>query len=528
MVSSNNLESIPALSVAAKPLHRAIIKAVWLGLAVVMLLIGALLLVPAFVDLGIFKGTYLPLVEETLHRRVDVGEVRLSLIPTPSIRLSNLKVSDSPAFPENTFFAAEQLQLRLKLWPLLRRRFEVTEFVLEKPVINLFKQPDGTFNYSDLADKNVPSAEKTVHKKKPAAAKSQEPATVPLVLPTRMRIHDGRLNLETKGQKPVHINGIELSLQEFSGSRPFPYRAAFNYPGLKSVSLEGELSYQEEQASLMLKNNRLKVQDLIFPFEGSVSNLATVPRVNLTFRGDPVEAKAIFQVLSVFALAPRETDVSGPMGLHMTITGPSNNLVTQIHGLFKDVKVAGKRAVKGNLNGEVYLRLPLGGGAVSRRLQGNGKLVANDGELTNVDLIKKIQRITGMIGLTKEQGREATTFKNLEVDFTVADGSADFKRIYLVNPQMEARGAGTMTLDQPNLNIAVETTLSAQASARATRGKAMTFFQDSQGHIVVPLKITGPVQNPSVNLDTDKLAEKGMTRSLEKNLGSFFKQFFRR
>jgi hypothetical protein len=212
----------------------------------------------------------------------------------------------------------------------------------------------------------------------------------------------------------------------------------------------------------------------------------------------------------------------------MTITGPSNNLVTQIRGLFKDVKVAGKRAVKGDLNGEVYLRLPLGRGAVSRRLQGNGKLVAKDGELTNVDLIKKIQRVTGMIGLTKEQGREATTFKNLEVDFTVADGSADFKRIYLVNPQMEARGAGTMTLDQPNLNIAVEATLSAQASARAPRGKAITFFQDSQGRIVVPLKITGPVQSPSVNLDTEKLTEKGMTRSLEKNLGAFFKQFFRR
>ena len=525
------MESIPALSVTVKPVHRAIKKAVWLGLGIIILLIGALLLVPAFVDLGIFKGTYLPLVEETLHRRVDVGEVRLSLIPTPSIRLSNLKVSDSPAFPENTFFAADQLQLRLKLWPLLRRRFEVTEFVLEKPVINLLKQPDGTFNYSDLADKNVPLARKSEHKRKPAAAKSQEPAAVPLVLPilpTRMRIHDGQLNLETHGQKPVRINGIELSLQEFSGSRPFPYRAAFNYPGLKSVSLEGELSYQEEQASLTLKNNRLKVQDLIFPFEGSVSNLATVPRVNLTLRGDPVEAKAIFQVLSVFALAPRETDVSGPMGLHMTITGPSNNLVTQIRGLFKDVKVAGKRAVKGNLNGEVYLRLPLGGGAVNRRLQGNGKLVAKDGELTNVDLIKKIQRITGMIGLTKEQGREATTFKNLEVDFTVADGSADFKRIYLVNPQLEARGAGTMTLDQPSLNLAVETTLSAQASARATRGKAMTFFQDSQGRIVVPLKITGPVQSPSVNLDTEKLSEKGMTRSLGKSFGAFFKQFFRR
>jgi uncharacterized protein involved in outer membrane biogenesis len=528
MVSSNDMESIPALPVAVKPVHRVIIKAAWVGLTAVIVFIAALLLVPEFIDLGMFKGTYLPLVEETLHRRIDVGEVRLSLIPTPSIRLSKLKISDSPAFPQETFFAAEQLQLRLKLWPLLRKRFEVKEFVLEKPVINLFKHADGSFNYSDLAGKKAPSIERNEYRKKPAAAKSAEPAMLPLVLPTRMRIHDGQLNLESDGQKAVRINGIELSLQEFSGSRPFPYRAAFNYPGLKSVSLEGELSYQEEQASLLLRNNRLKVDDLNFPFDGSIDNLAAVPRVNLTFRGDLVEAKAIFRVLSVFALAPHETDISGPMGLYMTISGPSNNLVTQIRGLFKNVKVSGKRAVKGNLNGEVYLRLPLGTGAVSRRLQGNGKLVANDGELTDADLIKRIQRVAGMIGLTKEQGREATTFKNLEVDFTVANGSADFKRIYMINPQMEARGAGTMTLDRPNLNIAVETTLSPEASARATRGKAMTFFQDNQGHVVVPLKITGPVQKPSVNLDTEKLAEKGMTRSLGKNFGDFFKRFFRR
>jgi uncharacterized protein involved in outer membrane biogenesis len=528
MASSNNMESIPAFSVSVKTTRRSFKKAVWLALGILILLIGVLLVLPGFVDLGIFKGTYLPLVEDLLHRRIDVGEVRLRLIPTPSIRISNLKVFDAPASAENTFFAAEQLQLRLKLWPLLHRRFEVTEFILEKPVINLLKQPDGTFNYADLANKNAPLAGKEEHRKKPAGAKTQEPGTVPLLLPTRMRIHDGRLNIETRGQNPVRINGIELSLQEFSATRPFPYRAAFNYPGLKSVSLEGELSYQEEGASLTLKNNRLKVQDLSLPLEGSISNLAAVPRVNLALERDPVEAKILFEILSVFGLAPRDTDISGPMGLRMTVTGPSNHLVTQLRGLFKNVKVNGKRAVKGTLNGEIFLKLPLGGGAVSRRLQGTGKLVANDGELTNVDLIKKIQRVTGMIGLTKEQGREATTFKNLEADFTVSDGSANFTRIYLVNPQMEVRGAGTMTLDNPQLNMAVETTLSAEASARTNRGKTMTFFQDGQGHIVVPLKITGPVHNPSVNLDTEKLSEKGMTRSLGKSFGAFFKRFFRR
>jgi hypothetical protein len=336
------------------------------------------------------------------------------------------------------------------------------------------------------------------------------------------------LNVETIGHEPLQISGIELSLQEFSGSRPFPYHAAFNYPGLKSVSLEGELSYHEEQASLTLRDNRLKVQDLTLPVDGSLTNLTAIPRINLTLAQDPVDARAVFQILSVFGLAPRETDVSGPMALRVTITGPSNNSLTQIRGLFKGVSIAGRRALKGNLNGEIFLKLPLGGEPVSRRLQGNGKLVASDGELTNVDLIKKIQRITGMIGLTKEEAHQATTFKTIETDFTIADGSADFKRIYLINPQMEVQGTGTMTLNQPRLNLALETTLSAEASARVNRGKTAPFFKNSEGRIVVPLRVTGPVQNPSVNLDTDKLAEKGMTRSLEKNLGSFLNRFFRR
>jgi uncharacterized protein involved in outer membrane biogenesis len=410
----------------------------------------------------------------------------------------------------------------------LRGHFEVTEFILEKPVINLLKEPDGSFNYSDLAGKKVPLAARNEQKRKPPAAKTQDSPAVPILVPTRMRIRDGNLNVETRGQKPLQINGIELSLQNFSGDRPFPYRAAFNYPGLQNVSLDGELTYNEDQASLTLRNNRLKAQDLTLPVEGSITNLLTIPRINLTLSRDPVEAKAVFQVLFAFGLAPRDTDISGPMALHMTITGPSSSAVTQIRGLFNDVEVAGRRAVKGNLNGEVFLKVPLGGGSVSRRLQGNGKLVANDGELTNVDLIKKIHRVTGMIGLTKEAGREATTFKTLEAEFTIADGTADFKRVYLVNPQMEARGAGTMTLNQPHLNMAVETTLSADASAQVSRGKPVGVFKNSDGRVVVPLRITGPVENPSVNLDASKLTERGVTRSLGKSLGNFFNQFFRR
>lgn len=501
------------------------------GIAAIIfgLLLMLVMVVPAFVDLGRFKRTYLPLVEDALHRRVDVDEVRLSLVPTPSIKLSKLKVSDTPTFPDNDFFAVQQVQLRLKFWPLFRGRFEITELVLERPIFNLLKQTDGTFNYSDIARKKSPAAEPRELKKRIAVPKTPETPALPLLIPARMRINGGQLNIITAGRKSVRIDGIALSMQDFSSDQAFPYSASFDYPGLKTISLNGQLDYQEEQATLKLKSNRLKVRDLTLPLEGSVSNLSSVPRLDLRLADENTDAKTVFQILSVFGLAPQDLDISGPMALRIGVTGPSSSLETRVQGQFKDLKVHGKRAVKGNLSGGVSLRLPLGGGSqVSRRLKGEGKLVAVDGELTNVDMVKKIRRVAGVIGLSQEERRQVTTFQTLEAEFTVANGFADFQRIHLVNPQLDVTGNGTMSLDQPTLNMALEATLAPQASARSSRGKTTVMLKDNHGQIVVPLKITGTVENPSVNIDGEKMAQKGIAKSAEKSFGLFFKQLFRR
>ncbi|MGH7886737.1 MAG: AsmA-like C-terminal region-containing protein, partial [Candidatus Binatia bacterium] len=399
--------------------------------------------------------------------------------------------------------------------------------VLDKPIFNLLKQPDGSFNYSDLGSKQPPGSVRREIRKKTETAKPTEAAVSHLAIPNRVRVQDGELNVITKGLTPVNIKGIDLALQEFTDAAPFPFRLAFNYPGLKTVSLEGQLNYHEEKALLELKNNRLKVLDLSFPVEGYVSNLVTTPRLNLILNSERVEVKSVLPILAVFGLAPRDVEIAGPMALYMSVTGPSNGLVTHVRGLFKDVRVQSKRALKGNLSGTVDIRLPLGGGSITRRLQGSGKLVARDGELTNVDLIKKIQRVTGMIGLSKDERREVTTFRRLEADFTIRDGLADFSRFFLDNPQMEVDGNGTLTLEQPTLSMELRTALSPQASARAGRGRATAFFKDSQGRVIVPLKVSGPLENPAVNLHSEKLVESGVPKSAEKGLGSFFKGLFR-
>jgi AsmA protein len=510
----------------SRPPNPKLKKLAWIAFGVLGFLLAAVLVAPHFVDLGLFKRTYLPLLEDALGRHIDVGEVHLSLLPTPSIHLSKLTVSDSAAFADNTFFSAQQIRLKLRFLPLLRGRLEITELVLDKPIFNLLKQADGSFNYADVAVKKTPANQRREPKKMPQVAKPAEAFAVPLAIPDRVRIQDGQLNLLTKGSTPLNIKGIDLALREFSGGAPFPFRLAFNYPGLKTIALEGQLNYQQEKALLELKNNRLTIQEFTLPVEGRITNLATTPRVNLTVSSNDIDAKSLRQIFASLGLALRDVDLSGPMGLYMSVTGPTNSLTAQAGGLFEKVRVDSKRAFKGNLSGKIDIRLPIGGGPVTRRLQGNGNLIGHDGELTNVDLIKKIQKITGMIGFSKDQRREVTTFQRLEADFTLHDGLADFSRIHMVNPQMEVSGSGTMALEHPTLNLALSTTLSPQASARVGRAKATAYFKDGQGRLVVPLKVSGPVENPNVSLNTDKLAENTLPRNVEKSFGSLFKGLF--
>ena len=123
----------------------------------------------------------------------------------------------------------------------MKGRFEVSELVFDKPTLNLVKQPDGTFNYSDIADKKTPPAHDAKRRKRAEAPKTPpDSAATPLYIPGNLRVRDGQLNIISKGQTPVNIKGIDLSLRDFSSAAPFPFQASFNYPGLKTISLTGE------------------------------------------------------------------------------------------------------------------------------------------------------------------------------------------------------------------------------------------------------------------------------------------------
>jgi hypothetical protein len=289
------------------------------------------------------------------------------------------------------------------------------------------------------------------------------------------------------------------------------------------------MRYQDAQSMLTLKDNHLKAEGVDFAVNGTITNLTSAPRLDLSLVNERFDIGPIIQLLSSAGIAPAEFEASGPVGLKMNLRGPSNNIVAQIAAKLDDLKVSDSRAFKGDVTGQLQLSVASGADSPVRSMRGDGRLTARDGELTNVDLVKKIEQITGLIGMSKEQRGGATTFETFEAEFDIGGGIADFKRLHLLSPVMEAQGTGKMNLEPQTLDLEIDAALASDVSARAGSGKAGTFFKDKQGRIVVPLKITGPANGPAVNVDSKKLVTKGLGGILqEQGKGSPLDRLFKR
>ncbi|MDC4225970.1 MAG: AsmA family protein [Candidatus Manganitrophus sp.] len=122
--------------------------AVILG-GIVLVLVLILLLAPFLVDLSFVKSRYLPQVEAALGRSVDVESIRLSLWPL-GVQLKNVVVRDDPQFSPEDFFRSDSVVVSFRFLPLLQKRVEVEELLIQRPALQLIQDASGKWNTSTL------------------------------------------------------------------------------------------------------------------------------------------------------------------------------------------------------------------------------------------------------------------------------------------------------------------------------------------------------------------------------------------
>ncbi len=198
----------------------------------IALIVIALLVLPAFVNVNQYHDRIQAELQSRLGRRVALGTMRLSLLP-PKFRVANVQVADDPAFSTARPFAqAAELDVAVKLLPLLRKDLEISSLTLERPTIELIKNARGAWNFSTIGQPAPAGAQR-------APSPAQPPSNQQNFALDKLVIRDGQVALTDlqKRQARAVYDHIDLALKNFAPNKPFSLDAAVHLPGAGKQTL---------------------------------------------------------------------------------------------------------------------------------------------------------------------------------------------------------------------------------------------------------------------------------------------------
>ncbi len=220
---------------------------------VIVLVVAGLLVFAATFDVNKYRGTIQAELEKRLGRNVALGDMHLSVFP-PRFRVQNLSVADDPAFSSDApFVKAQELDVSVRLLPLLHKQVEVDSLDLQRPGVNLIKNSSGVWNFASLghpsAGQPTPSASRTPESGGPSPSKpspttpSQSSGEQQFSL-GKLTISDGQISVldQQKSKTPSQYDHIDVTLMNFSPDHPFTVDAAVRMAGSSSqeARLQGE------------------------------------------------------------------------------------------------------------------------------------------------------------------------------------------------------------------------------------------------------------------------------------------------
>src|ERR1700740_230653 len=124
-------------------------KLKWIGIAFVVLIV-ILFVLPFFIPVNRFKPTIEQKASEALGRKVQVGNLSLSILGG-SLGIADLSISDDLKFNPGPFLTAKKVKVGVDLIPLIfSQQLNVNEVTIVGPQVMMLKDPSAKWNFSSI------------------------------------------------------------------------------------------------------------------------------------------------------------------------------------------------------------------------------------------------------------------------------------------------------------------------------------------------------------------------------------------
>lgn len=125
------------------------VKRIVYGLSgIFVFLIAGLFLLPLFINLNHYKPEIQQAAKDALGREIAIeGDIKLSLLPTPNVTVSNIRVSNIEGASEPYMALVDKVEASVALLPLLKKRLEFSKLAFIHPRVFLEETVSGQKNW---------------------------------------------------------------------------------------------------------------------------------------------------------------------------------------------------------------------------------------------------------------------------------------------------------------------------------------------------------------------------------------------
>ena len=523
-------------------------KALKVVLIVVGVLIVILLVVPFLIPVNQFRPTIEEKASAALGRKVELGNLSLSLI-SGSVSAESLSIGDDPKFSSTPFLTAKSLNVGVEILPLIfSKTLNVTGITIASPQVTLLHNAAGVWNYSTLGG--------TAAKAQAAKSSSSANAAADISI-KKLSLKDGSIIVgSVSTQKRSTYDHLNVTASDVSITSKFPITVIADLPGGGTFKLDGTVGpVDQTDSSLTPLDAKLNIGSLNLASTGFVDPSMGLGGTldlegNLSSQGGEAQTKGTVKFSKALFVSG-----GSPAGVPLTVNfdtkynlrknagilNPSTlnigSAVAHLSGTYETVGEATEIKIKldakdmpakdleaflpalginlpkgaslqaGTMNADLTLTGP------TNKIVTAGSVGLFNGKLAGFDLGSKMSGIASLAGIKSGKDLE---IERLTSNIKVAPTGIEADNFQAVVPSVgNLTGAGTIdsknTLDfkmAATLSNATATAASPVSSTAGLLGKAMGGGNASgcKSGLTVPFMIEGTTSDPKFVPDVGGLA----------------------
>ncbi len=441
-------------------------------IVVVVVLVGAgVYFANRYVQSPAFKEQVLVAARQELGSDVRIDEFQASLFS--GVTLRRVTISNPKDFSGN-LLTADAFVLRYRLLPLLRRRVEIEQLSLDKPVITLVRSDKNGWNYENIGAQEG-EAKPASAASAPATKSTKSETAIPFdIVLSRLAITHGAVSLVSEKNKPlVKIDGIDFSSSvSFADAK----LAGTGKTSFDKVSVADALFVQKLAAPVAISADQIKLA----PLSGRIADG--------TLAGD-----ATLQLAPAFKYAV--------------------NLQVKGSDVAKLLMEAGTKQV---MNGKLEVTASLEGTGGLPTMAGNGRAEIKDGQLMEIPVLNLLASLLQIEALRNLK------FSECVLEFSITNNVMQTPVIRLTSPQVEITGKGAVALDDYSLKHDLTIAFAKGTLDRVPKEIRNLFTQRQDGSLALDFRVWGPYNAPKTDLQ-DRIVKGAAEQLLQKGLQKLFK-----